>query len=241
MFFLNENQTHLNFTHRTIANSINFAGSIDQRCSVLRRAWSTTWMPNRSTLKIHFFTITKRIAALRTASTCWMKMMIISSLEDFSAYITFTISTLDTEGLLIILFTIRLAIFTHVFSTQHCSAHQASKKTGNIKIMLVIKQILSYLKHQICHWRSNAIRAWPSFNSAPQPAQLFGSKSFGLVVFWRVSCSCCWAVALVGLVCCCCVTVFCLTCPPPTQLSHKTSFPVLVTFWKIVCVKKNFN
>ena len=90
-----------------------------------------------------------------------------------------------------------------------------------------------HLKHQICHWRSKAIKAWPSFNSALHPAQLFGSNSLGLVVFCRLSCCCCCAVAFVGLVCCC-VTVFCFIVPPPTQVSQRISFPVFVTFRKIV-------
>lgn len=100
----------------------------------------------------------------------------------------------------------------------------------------------AYRKHHICHWRSNAIKACPSFNSAPQPAQLFGSISFMLVGFCKVSLCCCCAVAFVGLDCCC-WTILCFTGPTPppppppppsTHFSHRISFPVFVTFRKIV-------
>lgn len=198
-------------------------------------------MPNGGALKIHLFTISKRISAFGATCTRWMEVMVVTSLENFSTNITFAISTFNTERLLVILFTIGLTIFAHVLATQNRSTAQTSKnciKAIGLKwtIKLRLFQVI-YLKHQMCHCRSKAMSACPSFNSAPQPAQLLGSISLGLVGFWRISLCCCCAVALVGLDCCCCVTVLCLMGPPPvTHFSHKTSFPVFVTFCKIVFV-----
>jgi hypothetical protein len=45
-----------------------------------------------------------------------MKMMVVTSLKDFTADVAFTVGALDAKGLLIILFTVRLAVFAHVFA-----------------------------------------------------------------------------------------------------------------------------
>ncbi len=98
-----------------------------------------------------------------------------------------------------------------------------------------------HLKHHMCHCRSKAINAWPSFNWSPQPAHSFGSYSPA----FSLRCTdsvwlCCWAVALVGLLAISLIgdDVFC-TCGADdgwillfgmeTHFSHSTSLPVFVT------------
>lgn len=198
-------------------------------------------MPNCCSLQIHFFAVPERVAAFGAASARRMEVVVVAGLENLSTDVALAISALNSEGLLVILLTVGLAIFAHVLATQNRSAHEAPKMSmKQVWIWRQNEKNSFYLKHQMCHCLSKAIRAWPSFSSAPHPAQLFGSISFGLVGFWRISLCCCCAVAFVGLACCW-VIVFCLTVPPPTHFSHRISFPVFVTFRKIVYVKKNVH
>lgn len=99
------------------------------------------------------------------------------------------------------------------------------------------------LKQLMCHCRSSAISACPSFSWSPHPAHAFGSYGpsidwpRALVPFWL-----CWcAVARVGLLvislangwlCCCSDVVewILLFAGIATQFSQITSLPVLVTY-----------
>lgn len=85
-------------------------------------------MPYRRALKIHFLAVAERITALGAARARRMEMVVVACLKDFSADVAFTVGAFDAEGLLVILFTIRLAVLAHVFAAQHSTAHQTSKK-----------------------------------------------------------------------------------------------------------------
>ena len=75
-------------------------------------------MPNGSALQEHFFTITKGIAAFGASSASWMKMVVVTGLQDFSRDKSETVGALDAKEILIVLFTVGCAIFAHVLTMQ---------------------------------------------------------------------------------------------------------------------------
>lgn len=85
-------------------------------------------MPNGSSLEIHLFAVAERIAALRAARARWMKVMVVTGLQDFSADVAFAVSAFHAVELLVVLLAIRLAVFAHVFAAQNGTARQTPKK-----------------------------------------------------------------------------------------------------------------
>lgn len=87
---------HLHFAHSTVANTINFRISVVSIRAIIERAsssnandtasisgpWSAAWMPYGASLQVHLLAISERISTLCAASTSWMEMVIVSSLEN---------------------------------------------------------------------------------------------------------------------------------------------------------------
>lgn len=58
---------------------------------------TATWMPNGCSLEKHFFAITKRVATLGAAGASGMKMVVVTSLQDFARDESEAIGALDAE------------------------------------------------------------------------------------------------------------------------------------------------
>lgn len=121
---------YLHIAHCTIAKPIAFVVGV---MAIARRAVrpihhsgdfcirtrSTAWMPHSTALQIHLLTITKWIAAFGAACACWMKMMIIASLQHFAADETIAIRALHAEQFLVTFLAIRHTVFAHILAIQH--------------------------------------------------------------------------------------------------------------------------
>jgi len=136
-----EATTYLDFTHCTVADSIDFwRGAIEEHRSVLGRSWTAAWMPNGGTLEVHFFAIAKRIAALGTTRTSRMEMMIVACLKDFAADVTVAIGALDTKRLLVVFLAIRMSVLAHVLATEDRSAHHATKTETTLEMTFNLRR-----------------------------------------------------------------------------------------------------
>ena len=96
---------------------IEMAGSIDVDNGLVGSG-TTSGMPDGGTLQEHFFAISKGITAFGTASASWMKMVVVTGLQDFSRDKSETVGALDAKEILIVLLTVGCAIFAHVLTMQ---------------------------------------------------------------------------------------------------------------------------
>lgn len=132
---------YLNLAHCTCTSPVEFGFCIEsigfdpiQNARLGRRSGTTSRMPYRTTLQVHFLAIAERIATFGAPGARRMEVMIVTSLQHFAADVPITVGTLNTERFLEILLAVRHTIFAHVLTIERnsTSVTPERKKEGLI-------------------------------------------------------------------------------------------------------------
>lgn len=198
--------TYLHFTNGRTAHSVEFpsipcthlsirVGAMSilqhrrpiQYGAVFSGSWTTTGMPNCPSLKVHFFSISKRISTLATSCASRMEMVVVPGLQNLTTNETKAVSALHAELLLVVFFAVwhsipemrrplkwQLNIKGRIFQAGYLLSHVLAMENGatilafeapNMPLPFQSYQSLSIL--QFCTTPCAFI--WPTWTSGGRP------------------------------------------------------------------------